>query len=102
MTQESTGISILLLSGSGFSSNFERRKFRLRSGVTSTYGRYVNALRGPAAGRRRCAERFDRVYVRDGGGVQLEPTEAEVVRVGPRPLSDHHPLRVRLVIRERV
>ncbi len=53
------------------------------------------------AGRRRCSERFDRVYLRGGDGVRLVPLEAEVLRVGPRPLSDHHPLRVRLAIRDR-
>jgi endonuclease/exonuclease/phosphatase family metal-dependent hydrolase len=56
----------------------------------------------PFVRRRRCAERFDRVYLREGGDVRLEPIEAEVVRVRPRPLSDHHPLRVRVAISERV
>jgi endonuclease/exonuclease/phosphatase family metal-dependent hydrolase len=40
-------------------------------------------------------ERFDRVYLRDAPGLRLHPLEAEVVR-GGRPLSDHHPLRVRV------
>lgn len=45
---------------------------------------------------RRRAQRFDRVYLRDGGGLRLRPLAAEVVRVAPRPVSDHHPLRVRV------
>ncbi len=44
----------------------------------------------------RTEERFDRVYLRDGTRVRLEPVIAEVVRVRPRPFSDHHPLRVRV------
>ena len=40
-------------------------------------------------------ERFDRVYLRDAGGVALRPLETEVVRT-ERPLSDHHPLRARV------
>jgi endonuclease/exonuclease/phosphatase family metal-dependent hydrolase len=42
------------------------------------------------------SHRFDRVYLRHGGGVRLEPLDAEVVRVRPLPVSDHHPLRVRV------
>jgi endonuclease/exonuclease/phosphatase family metal-dependent hydrolase len=46
--------------------------------------------------RRRLAHRFDRVYLRGGGGVQVEPLAAEVLRLAPDPVSDHHPLRVRV------
>jgi endonuclease/exonuclease/phosphatase family metal-dependent hydrolase len=42
------------------------------------------------------AHRFDRVYLRDGSGLRLRPLQAEVVRLNPRPVSDHHPLRVRV------
>jgi endonuclease/exonuclease/phosphatase family metal-dependent hydrolase len=42
------------------------------------------------------SHRFDRVYLRSGRGVRLEPLDAEVVRVRPLPVSDHHPLRVRV------
>jgi len=45
------------------------------------------------SGRER-SERFDRVYLRDGSDVELRPLETEVVET-ERPLSDHHPLRVR-------
>ena len=45
---------------------------------------------------RREAQRFDRVYLRDGGGLRLRPLAAEVLRMAPRPVSDHHPLRVRV------
>jgi endonuclease/exonuclease/phosphatase family metal-dependent hydrolase len=48
-------------------------------------------VRGP-----RTAHRFDRVYLRDGSGVRMRPLQADVVRLNPRPVSDHHPLRVRV------
>lgn len=48
-------------------------------------------------------ERFDRVFLRDGGGVSLCAAAVEVVRYDddprtrdPRFLSDHHPVRVRV------
>jgi endonuclease/exonuclease/phosphatase family metal-dependent hydrolase len=44
---------------------------------------------------RHCHERFDRVFLRSGGGVRLRPIHAEVLdRI--TPLSDHHPVRVRV------
>jgi endonuclease/exonuclease/phosphatase family metal-dependent hydrolase len=60
---------------------------------------YVSS--NPYVRRRRCSERFDRIYLRSGGGVRLVPLESEVLRFRPRPLSDHHPLRVRLAVRDR-
>lgn len=48
----------------------------------------------------RCkAERFDRVYLRSASGVELRPLESEVVHT-EHPLSDHHPLRVRVRLSE--
>ena len=41
-------------------------------------------------------ERFDRVYVRDGGDVRIEATSVEVVRYRNQPLSDHQPVRAEL------
>jgi endonuclease/exonuclease/phosphatase family metal-dependent hydrolase len=52
----------------------------------------------PYVPRRRSPQRFDRVYLKGGQGVGLEPVEAEVMRLLPRPVSDHHPLRVRVRI----
>lgn len=46
--------------------------------------------------RPRLAHRFDRLYLRGGGGVRVEPLAAEVLRLAPDPVSDHHPLRVRV------
>ena len=40
-------------------------------------------------------QRFDRVYLRDGGGVDLTALEIEVLH-DDDPVSDHQPLRVRL------
>jgi endonuclease/exonuclease/phosphatase family metal-dependent hydrolase len=45
---------------------------------------------------RRHAHRFDRVYLRHGEGLRLRPLAAEVLRLRPHPVSDHHPLRVRV------
>jgi endonuclease/exonuclease/phosphatase family metal-dependent hydrolase len=45
---------------------------------------------------RRLAHRFDRVYLRHGEGLRLRPLAAEVLRLAPHPVSDHHPLRVRV------
>jgi endonuclease/exonuclease/phosphatase family metal-dependent hydrolase len=42
------------------------------------------------------AHRFDRVYLRDGSGVRLCALAADVLDLRPHPVSDHHPLRVRL------
>jgi endonuclease/exonuclease/phosphatase family metal-dependent hydrolase len=44
-------------------------------------------------------QRFDRVYVRDGGGVTVTPLEVEVLHSAD-PLSDHQPIRVRLRVQE--
>lgn len=44
------------------------------------------------------SERFDRIYVRCGKHVALEPLEAAVLE-HEHPLSDHHPLWARLVAR---
>lgn len=44
----------------------------------------------------RKAQRFDRVYLRDGREAQLEAREVEVLALRSDPVSDHHPLRVRL------
>jgi endonuclease/exonuclease/phosphatase family metal-dependent hydrolase len=57
-----------------------------------TYHAASNAYLRP----RHRAHRFDRVYLRDGGGLRLRPLKAEVVHLRPRPVSDHHPLRVRV------
>jgi endonuclease/exonuclease/phosphatase family metal-dependent hydrolase len=59
---------------------------------------YVSS--NPYVRRRVADERFDRVYLRDASDVRLQPLEADVVRVHPRPLSDHHPLRVRIRLSE--
>jgi endonuclease/exonuclease/phosphatase family metal-dependent hydrolase len=45
---------------------------------------------------RRLAHRFDRVYLRHGEALRLRPLAAEVLRLRPHPVSDHHPLRVRV------
>jgi endonuclease/exonuclease/phosphatase family metal-dependent hydrolase len=50
----------------------------------------------PYARRRRSPQRFDRVYLRSGSGVRLEPVEAEVIDLHRHAVSDHHPLRVRV------
>ncbi len=44
-------------------------------------------------------ERFDRVYVRNGSEVQVDPVRVEVVRYQRRPLSDHQPLLTQLQLR---
>lgn len=49
----------------------------------------------------RKAQRFDRVYVRDGDDVRIEAREAEVLRLRRHAVSDHHPLRVRLRVSAR-
>jgi endonuclease/exonuclease/phosphatase family metal-dependent hydrolase len=46
---------------------------------------------------RQCHERFDRVFLRSADGVRLEPVEVEVLD-RMTPLSDHHPLRVRIEV----
>ncbi len=46
--------------------------------------------------RSREAQRLDRVYLRDAPDVRMCAVEAEVLRMEPKPLSDHHPLRVRV------
>ncbi len=48
--------------------------------------------------RRRPAERFDRILVRDGGGVRLVPRQIDVLGVTPAPFSDHHPVRARVAL----
>lgn len=55
-----------------------------------------HAASNPYVRGRRTAHRFDRVYLRGGSGLRLEPLQAEVLRLAPRPVSDHHPLRVRV------
>lgn len=50
----------------------------------------------PYVRKHRQAERFDRVYLRDGVETRLEPVEVEVLRPQPQPLSDHHPVRARI------
>jgi len=49
----------------------------------------------PYVRRSEAGERFDRVYLRDGSDLRLRPVATEVVHA-PSPLSDHHPLRVRV------
>jgi endonuclease/exonuclease/phosphatase family metal-dependent hydrolase len=48
--------------------------------------------------RRRCAERFDRVFLRGGSRARFAVRDVEVLtRIG-QPVSDHHPVRVRVQI----
>jgi endonuclease/exonuclease/phosphatase family metal-dependent hydrolase len=62
--------------------------------VEPTYHSASNPyVRGPEE-----VQRFDRVYLKGGSGLQVEPLQAEVVRLDPQPVSDHHPLRVRVRI----
>jgi endonuclease/exonuclease/phosphatase family metal-dependent hydrolase len=51
----------------------------------------------PYARRRDCNQRFDRIFLRDGGGVRLRTRHAEVLD-SVAPFSDHHPLRVRVQV----
>ena len=57
-----------------------------------------HAASNPYVPRRRSPQRFDRVYLRGGEDVALEPLQSEVLRLHPSPVSDHHPLRVRVRI----
>ncbi len=41
-------------------------------------------------------QRFDRVYLRAGARTSLRPLDAEVIGVAGGPVSDHHPVRVRV------
>ena len=46
--------------------------------------------------RRRCAERFDRIFFRAGRGARFRVREVEALSDLSAPLSDHHPVRARL------
>lgn len=41
-------------------------------------------------------ERLDRVYLRDGTRTSLRTVDVQVVDLFPHPVSDHHPVRVRV------
>lgn len=56
----------------------------------------------PYVRRRGCSERFDRIYLRGGGGVRFIPVHVEVLTALGPLLSDHHPLHVRARIDDRV
>lgn len=59
-----------------------------------TYTQENPYIWAPAGG-----ERFDRVYLKDGGGAALELVEFEVLEYD-QPLSDHQPVRVKLRLSE--
>jgi endonuclease/exonuclease/phosphatase family metal-dependent hydrolase len=46
--------------------------------------------------RRRCAERFDRIFFRNGRGTRFRVLEVEALSELGAPVSDHHPVRARL------
>ena len=48
----------------------------------------------PYVRRHRCAERFDRVFLRSGRGTRLAAKAARVLNDLTSPFSDHHPLHV--------
>jgi endonuclease/exonuclease/phosphatase (EEP) superfamily protein YafD len=62
-----------------------------------TYGVASPYERGGGRG-----ERFDRVYLRAGARTSLRPLEAAVIDVAGGPVSDHHPVRVRVRIGDSV
>lgn len=52
----------------------------------------------PYVRRRRCAERFDRVFLKSGRGTRLVTKAARVLNDFANPFSDHHPLHVRVQV----
>jgi endonuclease/exonuclease/phosphatase family metal-dependent hydrolase len=46
--------------------------------------------------RRRCAERFDRIFFRNGRGTRFRVLEVEALTELGERVSDHHPVRARL------
>jgi endonuclease/exonuclease/phosphatase family metal-dependent hydrolase len=57
---------------------------------------YVSS--NPYVRRRRCAERFDRVFLKSGRGMKLIATAARVLDDVVSPFSDHFPLHVRVQV----
>jgi endonuclease/exonuclease/phosphatase family metal-dependent hydrolase len=54
----------------------------------------------PYVRRQRCAERFDRVFLKSGRGTRLVAKAARVLNDLAHPFSDHHPLHVCVQIGE--
>jgi endonuclease/exonuclease/phosphatase family metal-dependent hydrolase len=52
----------------------------------------------PYVRRKRCHERFDRVFLRGGSGVTLLARAVRVLSDVAAPFSDHHPLHVRVQV----
>jgi len=66
---------------------------------TATEAAPTYVARNPYTSSRSAGQRFDRILVRGGAGIELDPVRGEIL---PRVLSDHQPVLATLRIRRTI